>query len=73
MNFKIDDKEYDSEKLSDNGKLYLSRLENINVKRNQLTMDLADLNVLQNHYVELLKKELPKQESKKKQDSNKES
>jgi hypothetical protein len=26
MNFKFDDKDYDSDKLSDNGKLYLGKL-----------------------------------------------
>ena len=29
MNFKFDDKDYDSEKLSDNGKLYLGKLQQI--------------------------------------------
>jgi hypothetical protein len=29
MNFKFDDKDYDSDKLSDNGKLYLGKLQNI--------------------------------------------
>ena len=32
MNFKFDDKDYDSDKLSDNGKLYLGKLQNIGTK-----------------------------------------
>jgi hypothetical protein len=33
MNFKFDDKDYDSDKLSDNGKLYLGKLQNITVMK----------------------------------------
>jgi len=62
MNFKIDNKDYDSEKLSDKGKIYLSRLQNIQVKQQQLTLEVADINVLKNHYSKLLKEELPKEE-----------
>ena len=64
MNFKFDDKDYDSEKLSDKGKIYLSRLQNIQVKQQQLTLEVADINVLKNHYSKLLKEELPKEEVK---------
>ena len=39
MNFKIDNKDYDSEKLSDKGKIYLGRLQNIQAKL-QLIKDL---------------------------------
>ena len=64
MNFKFDDKDYDSEKLSDKGKVYLGRLQNIQVKQQQITLEVADINVLKKHYSELLKKELPKEEVK---------
>jgi len=64
MNFKFDDKDYDSEKLSDKGKVYLGRLQNIQVKQQQLTLEVADINVLKNHYSKLLKEELPKEEVK---------
>ena len=64
MNFKFDDKDYDSEKLSDKGKVYLGRLQNIQVKQQQITLEVADINVLQKHYSELLKEELPKEEVK---------
>ena len=62
MNFKFDDKDYDSEKLSDKGKIYLGRLQNIQVKQQQLTLENTDINILQNHYSKLLKEELPKEE-----------
>jgi hypothetical protein len=64
MNFKMDNKDYDSEKLSDKGKIYLGRLQNIQVKQQQITLEVADINVLKNHYSKLLKEELPKEEVK---------
>ena len=64
MNFKIDNKDYDSEKLSDKGKLYFGKLQNIQARQQQLTLEVVDISVLQKHYSELLKKELPKEEVK---------
>ncbi len=64
MNFKFDDKDYDSEKLSDKGKIYLGRLQNLQARQQQLTLEVVDINILQKHYSELLKKELPKEEVK---------
>ena len=64
MQFKFDEKEYDSDKLSDNGKVCLARLENIYVKENQLSAEFADLQVLKQHYNNVLKQELPKEEVK---------
>jgi hypothetical protein len=71
MQFKFDDKEYDSDKLSDNGKVCLARLENISIKESQLSAEFADLQVLKQHYNNVLKQELPKEEEKKKQKSSK--
>ena len=65
MNFNIDGKQYDSEKLSDGGKLCLARLQDIKAKKNQLSVDFGELNVIEKHYLEQLKKELPKEEEKK--------
>jgi hypothetical protein len=73
MNFKFDDKDYDSDKLSEQGKIYLSKLQNINVKKNQLSLEYADCEVLQKHYTDLLKNELPKEEEIKKEKSSKKS
>ena len=71
MNFKINKEDYDSDKLSNNGKLYLNKLQHINLKEQQLTLEAQDLNVLKNHYVNLLKLELPKKELPKKNIKNK--
>ena len=62
MNFKFDNKDYDSDKLSDNGKLYLGKLQQIQAKQQQLNLEMADVNILQGHYSNLLKAELPKDE-----------
>jgi hypothetical protein len=73
MKFTFDDKDYNSDLLSDNGKIYLGKLQNISVRKNQLSLDYADCEVLQKHYIDLLKAELPeedKQEEKEKQTSN---
>ncbi len=64
MNFKMDNKDYDSEKLSDKGKVYLGKLQNLQVRLQQITLENADISVLQKHYSELLKEELPKEEVK---------
>jgi hypothetical protein len=68
MIFNFDKKEYDSEKLSDQGKMYLSKLQNIVVKKQNLTLEFNDLEVLQKHYSDLLKPELPKEEKKEKEE-----
>ena len=62
MNFKFDDKDYDSEKLSDNGKLYLGKLQNINTREQNISLEFQDLGILKAKYSELLKEELPKDE-----------
>ena len=64
MNFKFDDKDYDSEKLSDNGKLYLGKLQNINAREQNISLEFQDLGILKAKYSELLKEELPKDEVK---------
>ena len=68
MNFKFDDKDYDSDKLSDSGKLYLGKLQNINTKEQQLNLEAQDLGILKAKYTELLKEELPKDEEAKQED-----
>jgi hypothetical protein len=68
MNFKFDDKDYDSDKLSDNGKLYLAKLQQCQAKQQQLNLDIADVNILHTHYANLLKADLPKEEEVKEED-----
>jgi len=62
MIFNFDKKEYDSEKLSDEGKIVLQKLQNIVIQKQQLTIQFTDLEVLQKHYSDLLRKELPTEE-----------
>ena len=64
MIFNFDKKEYDSEKLSDQGKIVLQKLQNIVVQKQQLSIQFTDLEILQKHYSDLLKKELPKENKK---------
>jgi hypothetical protein len=64
MNFKFDDKDYDSEKLSDKGKIYFGKLQNLKSKLQQINLEIIDINILQKNYSELLKEELPKEEVK---------
>ena len=46
MNFKFDDKNYDSDKLSDKGKFYLSKLQKINNDQQILSSHFEDNNIL---------------------------
>ena len=62
MNFKFDDKDYDSDKLSDNGKLYLARLQKLANDQQLLASQFEDTNILRAKYTEQLKAELPKDE-----------
>jgi hypothetical protein len=64
MKFNLDGKDYNSDDLSDKGKACLDKLQNISVRKNQLSLDYADCEVLQKHYTDLLKAELPKEEEK---------
>ena len=73
MNFKFDDKDYDSDKLSDNGKLYLGKLQNIGTKEQQLSLEAQDLSILKAKYSELLKAELPKDKVEAEEKTSKES
>jgi hypothetical protein len=68
MNFKFDDKDYDSDKLSEQGKIYLDKLQNIFVRKNQLANEYSDIQVLEKHYAESLKSELPKEEKEVKEE-----
>jgi hypothetical protein len=71
MNFKFDDKDYDSDKLSDKGKLYLAKLQKITNDQQILSSQFEDNNILRERYVELLKAELPKEEIKEEKSSKK--
>jgi hypothetical protein len=64
MKFNFDKKEHDTEELSLQGKLCVEKLQNIAVQKQQLTIQFTDLEVLQKHYSDLLRKELPQEEIK---------
>jgi len=61
MKFNFDGKEYDSEKLSNNGKVCLARLQHIKSKKDQLSVEFGELDILDKHYVEKLKEEILKE------------
>jgi hypothetical protein len=61
MNFKFEDKEYDDSNLSDKGKLIVAKLQGIVGKKNQLSLEFSDLQILESHYNKLLKEELSKE------------
>jgi hypothetical protein len=65
MKFNLDGKDYNSDDLSDKGKVCLNKLQDLGIKKQQLSLEFADCEVLQKHYSELLKQELPKEEEEK--------
>ena len=69
--FTFDDKEYDENQLSDKGKIAFVQLQNLAQRRNQLSLEYDNLQILSKHYNDLLKEELPKEEDKKKKSSKK--
>jgi|TARA_X000001036_G_scaffold434876_1_gene475040 hypothetical protein len=68
MKFKIDEKEFDSEELSNNGKVCLARLQDIKNKKDKLSIEFGELNILDKYYMEQLKNELPKKDLLKEKD-----
>ena len=62
-NIKIDDVEYNSEDLSDNGKAQLASLQFLAVQMNKLQSEIAVYQTARNSYVSALKAELENKES----------
>ena len=50
MNFNFDGKDYNSDDLSDKGKACLNKLQDLGIKKQQLSLEFADCEVLQKHY-----------------------
>jgi len=71
--FTFDDKEYDETKLSEEGKVAFVQLQNLAQRRNQLSMEYDNLQILSNHYTDILKKNLPEEDTKEKVEESKES
>lgn len=64
MKFNFDKKEYDTDNLSPQAKLCVEKLQTIAMNKNQVSLQFTDLEILQKHYTELLRKELPQEEVK---------
>jgi len=69
MKFVFEGKEFDDDSLSNECKINVSKIQNILARKNQLTLEYNDLQVLETHYVSVLKKELPKEKKKEKKKS----
>ena len=62
MKFTFENKEYDTDNISDKGKLYVGKLQKIANDQQILSSQFEDNTFLQAKYTELLKAELPKNE-----------
>jgi hypothetical protein len=71
--FHFDNVEYDETKLSEEGKVAFVQLQNLAQRRNQLSMEYDNLQILSNHYTDILKKNLPEEDTKEKVEESKES
>jgi hypothetical protein len=71
--FHFDNVEYDETKLSEEGKIAFVQLQNLAQRRNQLSMEYDNLQILSNHYTDILKKNLPEEDTKEKVEESKES
>ena len=60
--FHFDNVEYDENKLSEEGKVAFVQLQNLAQRRNQLSMEYDNLQILSNHYTDILKSNLPEEE-----------
>ena len=60
--FTFDNVEYDENKLSEEGKVAFVQLQNLAQRRNQLSMEYDNLQILSNHYTDILKSNLPEEE-----------
>jgi hypothetical protein len=64
MKFTFENKEYDTDNISDKGKLYVGKLQKIANDQQILSSQFEDNTFLQGKYTELLKAELPKEDKK---------
>ena len=62
--FTLDDKQYDENKLNDEGKVALQNLQIINQDSTQLKVKLNHNEVLIKHYIDIVKNHLPEEEVK---------
>jgi len=62
--FTLDDKKYDENKISENGKAALARLQQINTDQNKIKLKFEDNTILIKHYMAILQKEIKSNEEK---------
>ena len=62
MKFSFENKDYDTDNISDKGKLYVGKLHKIANDQQILSSQFEDNTFLQTKYTELLKAELPEDE-----------
>jgi len=72
MKFNFENKDYDSDKLSEQGKVFFAKLQNIVARKNQLANEYADIQVLEKHYTDQLKSELLMEEKEVKKETKEE-
>jgi|TARA_X000001382_G_scaffold12483_1_gene8238 hypothetical protein len=60
--FTLDEKNYDETKLKDEGKIALVQLQNIAQRKQEIGLDLTNLDVLAKHWTDKLKENLPEEE-----------
>ena len=63
--FKIENKEYDENKLEDKGKRALANIQLLTKEKDTLLLQLERNKVLTEHYTSIVKENLPKEEEKK--------
>jgi hypothetical protein len=61
MKFTLDDKDYESDNLSETGLIALSRLQELNSRKAKVQSEFNDLNVLMEHHTKILKDNLPEE------------
>lgn len=65
MKFTLDEKEYESDNLSETGLIALSRLQELNSRKAKVQSEFNDLNVLMEHHTKILKDNLPEETKEK--------
>jgi len=61
MKFTLDDKEYESDNLTEAGLIALSRLQEINSRKQKMSAEFNDLSVLMEYHTKILKDNLPEE------------
>lgn len=61
--FTLDGKKYDENKIKENeGKVAIAQISTLNQRGNSLALEINNVNILKDHYADILKKHLPEVE-----------